>query len=504
MSVAPVGFNPEPLSLWEADSSKDVPRICYIVREAFFWGEEFRRKDCPRITEDQVLEAMERKGAKWLLLKEGWRTIAAVLYQKDSKAVGHIQMLSKQVKYLKGCGAQLLQKVEALVPQRYIFLWCIEPKLSDWYAKSGYRKTGLTDFYDWSFIKPGPYEKIRICQMYKKTREGLVSFVYNPFPLHHLIKLGLSGIAASYQEALISTGFVNLKYVVLYDSGIPKTTFTAIIDKIAGLKSVRLLALCATPSLPKSRVVQLEILASKKKGIKIRGANGERLGSAQLDWDAYYAAKKAAGKKGLREATFIALELYKEEHYDELPNSIVDVGCGDGSGDTHALLEVGCKDILGIEADEGAIAQLKKNTSQEYKDHIQYMNGAFKEVHSSISNGSKDIVVCSFTFAYRPPEEFEEFFTNCVRLLKPNGFIAGQFFGPFKGSVNWRTYHTEKEVNDLLKRHGLELCFIKVDPEGTPEIFGSDEPYCGDLIHVVARKKAPPRSRAGSLVKRRC
>lgn len=234
--------------------------------------------------------------------------------------------------------------------------------------------------------------------------------------------------------------------------------------------------------LTESQIQDIQNLASSMKSFKILDSDGDRIGSLICDWSSYNQDKKNASTFGMRETTKKAVELFKKE-FGKLPEEILDFGAGTGQ-DALPLLGMGCPHVVALDAEEEALEILAENVPKELKHRIAFVNTPFKNYTvEKLFN----VINSSFSWPYRPSEEFPFFWKKTVELLAPNGYIAGQFFGKPAKAESGMTYHSKEDIENLIKNDFDMLWF---NQEKKTEVYGGENPPWGILYHVVARKKS--------------
>lgn len=225
--------------------------------------------------------------------------------------------------------------------------------------------------------------------------------------------------------------------------------------------------------------VLVVVNSNSKKGLKLVDENGEAFGSAYTDWSVYNHAKMNAHELQMRDTTKEALR-----YLENPPYFVIDFGAGTGQ-DTIPLLNREGFDVLAIDGDEEALGILKSHLSTSQQEHLTCYTGAF--IHFSHKQKA-DLLISSFTWPYRPQEDFAACWQKTIDVLKPGGIIAGHFFAPPIKRDPAMSYHTEEEVRKLLEEN-FELLWFRKDSTNVVPLFGGDEAPWGNLIHVVARKK---------------
>lgn len=285
------------------------------------------------------------------------------------------------------------------------------------------------------------------------------------------------------------TKLPQLKIVNLTGHSLCESSFEALVEAIKKNAAIKELHISKSLYQP-SQILELQFLASSKKGLKLIDSEGSKFGPAYTNWHDYNIEKREEFLNGMRETTSKALEYFMQDH-DRLPNFSLDFGAGTGR-DTIPLLQIGCPKVWAVDSDEEAMMILKENvkTIQNSTDlcHFSCHNSPFMDLQVM---EPVDLLIASYTWPYRPPLLFGECWKKCIDILKIGGYIAGHFFGPISDRYPDRgmTYHTEKEVRQLLSTSNFEIVWFKTDPEGSIfTLYGGNEPAWGELYHVVAKK----------------
>ncbi|CRX39166.1 class I SAM-dependent methyltransferase [Estrella lausannensis] len=213
------------------------------------------------------------------------------------------------------------------------------------------------------------------------------------------------------------------------------------------------------------------------KGIKLLDENEERFGNIYTDWHHYNMDKKDLCK--LNKTTLSALEKFPSP-----PERIIDFGAGTGQ-ETIALLQQGYPSVVAIDGDKEAIAILESR-AQEFIEGgaLETYTGPFLKYQPPVK---ADLFISSYTWPYRPHDEFNACWDKTIACVKPGGWIAGQFFGsPLKADPAM-TYHTEEEIRQLLKTD-FECITIHRESAESSVIYGGTSAPWGSLFHVVAQK----------------
>lgn len=270
------------------------------------------------------------------------------------------------------------------------------------------------------------------------------------------------------------------------DRELSDAEFTKLKEIVINTASIKTIVI--TKSLFKdSQLEGLQAFVSANKGVKVIDSTGQRVGPVYMDWHQYNLDKANAHENGMRITTIKALEeIQKEGKLHSL--RVLDFGAGTGQ-DSIPLVKLGCQEILAVDGDLEALEILKSHVPDDLKSHVTCVHTAFIKLDVP---KPYDLLVSSYTWPYRPPSDFPACWKKCVEVVKEEGYIAGQFFGPPKEIDPGLTFHTEQQIRDLLAPDFDIVYFVKI-PEGTklPLYGGADNsaPPWGDLFHVVARKK---------------
>ena len=112
-----------------------------------------------------------------------------------------------------------------------------------------------------------------------------------------------------------------------------------------------------------------------------------------------------------------------------------------------------------------------------------------------------DMLIASFTFPYRKPEDFLPMIEKAASSVRSGGILAGHLFTqPERGMKPGITYHTLEEAEQTLEKVGFDVKWIWKQEQGF-EIWNGDnnggttiddnplKREWGGLIHFVARKR---------------
>lgn len=297
-----------------------------------------------------------------------------------------------------------------------------------------------------------------------------------------------------------------LKKILLANRVMQDDAFEEFIKVISNNPSILELHLSKSLFSDESQIEKLQKLASSKKGLKIIDSEGGRFGAIYMDWHEYNLKKQDAHLAGIRETTEKALDYFQQE-LDAFPKTILDFGCGTGQ-DTIPLLKLlpSCY-VHAIDGDEEALRMLKSHVEQLPDCHVTVIDGDKEELEPNLlQHGISlirspfiemkltkpvDLFISSFTWPYRPPDQFGACWKKTIESVKDQGILAGHFFGPITGGKldPGLTYHTEAELKQLLADSGCEIIWFKEEKEGTEFniIAGDGQPSWGSLFHVVAK-----------------
>lgn len=196
--------------------------------------------------------------------------------------------------------------------------------------------------------------------------------------------------------------------------------------------------------------------------------------------DKYY----LAAKKGSLDIHHIGMRLLKR--YSSNVNSILDLGCGEGSRLDYIA---GQNNGFGIDISKKAI-ELAKKTYPQLKffignlESLQFPNNKFGLVYSA--------------YVLEHLEHPEKVIREALRVLKRNGvliFVAPNYGSPNRASPVYTKSRILKLLtgfwNDFIKiNHKSELKWEKVTPRDNPNTYTMDldtqiEPYLGSLISFL-------------------
>jgi hypothetical protein len=215
------------------------------------------------------------------------------------------------------------------------------------------------------------------------------------------------------------------------------------------------------------------------KGVKLLDDEGVSFGAAYTNWHIYNQDKKEACE--LNETTLKALK-----NFESPPKHVIDFGAGVGQ-ETLALLQCGCLSVVAIEGDNEAVAILRKRGEAFIeKESLVIFEGGFLKYSCE---KQADLFISSFTWPYRPQEDFAACWEKTEGCVKPGGWIAGHFFGAPPKADPAMSYHSRDEIYELLSLK-FENISIREEASSDHKIYGGNTPPWGILYHVVAQKKS--------------
>ena len=96
--------------------------------------------------------------------------------------------------------------------------------------------------------------------------------------------------------------------------------------------------------------------------------------------------------------------------------TVLDVGCGVGK--LTRLISGYCEKIYGIDLPE--IIEIARKT--EYKENTIFLPGTAQQL--PVEDNLADIIIYFASFHHVPPEEMDNAFKECKRVLKPGGLVC--------------------------------------------------------------------------------
>ena len=409
----------------------------------------------------------------WYVLKENREneeSVSTVLYETKGQLKGSIRMFCRRAgAELRGLGAKLLNEVIKKEKTRELSLWCADVcGLVSYYERLGFTKTTKQKSYDPFYLKPEMKGKISlikmrksVCTLNNENSNGIPVYKMPHVREKKLFDISGEKISDPDLEALLQIIEIN---PANYELRVTKSL-------LSGEQTKRLMELSG---------------ANEWKGFRIITTEGDNLGSVHTNWETYANQKREAYQDGMYETTRVGLDEYRK-HYQKNPEFIVDFGAGTGKDTINLGLE-NCPKIWAVDGDEPSLQTLRDNLKNKpCQGAVQCITSPFifLDVKDPV-----DLLVSSHTLPYRRPMDFPSCFEKCSKILQIGGFLAAHFFGPITGKYPdpGLTYHTEKELRELLS-HNFEIVWFKKDPEVTPcKIYGGEAPPWGDLFHVVAKK----------------
>lgn len=272
-----------------------------------------------------------------------------------------------------------------------------------------------------------------------------------------------------------------------------EAAFDLIINTIESAPGLRRLYVSKDHLTPEQQKRLVELTGNnQQKSLRICPSEGDLIDSIHTNWSAYAEEKRHDHiTTGMRETTRKAVDFFFAD-FKKLPGFVVDFGAGTGN-DTIPLAKMGCPLVWALDGEKKSLKILLENVVEVEKSfgnlnsEIICINTPFIDLEIT---EQADLLIASFTWPYRRPQDFPECWKKCVNTVKVGGYISGQFFGPLtdRNPDPGMTYHTEEELRLLLK-DDFEIKWFHKDAEGTAmKLFGGDKPGWGDLFHVVAKR----------------
>lgn len=483
---------------------EDASSIEKIVNGAISKADTFRIEGLDRITAKEIKNNMKTyNDPHWYVLKSDIENcVSTLLYQPKTPKKGSIQMFATRVDMQhQGLGAKLLKEVLIRENAKNVSLWCVDKSsLVKYYEKLGFRQTGKRKDYDAEYLKPEMIGLIKVVQMKKAMEKAEIYSDAKLRKIHHdelTTKSRLQTILDLSQQKIQARLFSLMNFELLLKMPIKKINvsgqvlsddiFKQVVTAIKTNNKIKELHVTKEYLTEEQKIELMQLTGTNElKGFKITTSEGSNLGSVHTNWSAYAEAKKDAYKNGMHEATFQALTEFRKE-YNRNPNAIIDFGAGTGT-DTINLALQGCPYIMAVDGDTESLRILKKEFNRVQKEQklfskVTCINTPFIKLEIS---EPVEMLVSSFTWPYRRPSDFLACFDKCIQLVKIGGYISGNFFGPLSRIDPGLTYHTKKDIEDLLS-HNFKIRWFRED-KGSFKIYGGEIPPWGILYHVVAKK----------------
>lgn len=158
----------------------------------------------------------------------------------------------------------------------------------------------------------------------------------------------------------------------------------------------------------------------------------------------------------------------------------IDLGCGDGI-ETLALLDAGWQ-VLAIDREPAAIANVQSKARSEHQPHLEARTASFEDLQLP----ETDFVYAGYSLPFCKPEYFDHLWANITACIRPGGRFAGQLFGIRDSWANnpEMTFHSAQQVNSLLAP-GFEIETLQeVDEDG--EAFAGPKHW--HVFDIIGRK----------------
>ena len=148
-----------------------------------------------------------------------------------------------------------------------------------------------------------------------------------------------------------------------------------------------------------------------------------------------------------------------ETHFSSLKNlSVLDVGCGIGLMDRYWSSSL--PGLVGVDVSKESLAAAEKNNPQ-----VKYV--AYDGKHLPFADQTFDALVLVCVLHHIAPEQWEVFFLELKRTLKPNGLILIYEHNPYNPATQWIVSRCEFDddavllrpgkIKSLAKRSGLQV-----------------------------------------------
>jgi hypothetical protein len=328
--------------------------------------------------------------------------------------------------------------------------------------------------------------------------------------------------------------FKRLKSINLGNLKLSDTSLKMLIDKIEQTQIVNKLIVNPSNLTELQKKALYKLAQDGRKGLVLMDLECKRFGPLFTNYEAYFESKAKVQKGELSDITKKALELFKQTHQNAFPACVVDFGCGDGT-DTVPLSKAGCKTIWAVDSDEQGIKALRANlrllslnsriikhsvvqnivkiSASNEKEKQSAAGAAVSVVKSAVSvvhlcqshflefEGAApvDFLVSSYTWPYRSPDRFGDMWERQLKFLQIGAIIVGQFFEKPDNPKENMTYHTEKQVQQLLEKDFDILVFVTQKSEEIVVHGDGSPPEFKAVYHVVARKKAATAATAATV-----
>lgn len=206
-------------------------------------------------------------------------------------------------------------------------------------------------------------------------------------------------------------------------------------------------------------------------------------------WHDYNLAKKDAYLLGMTPTAKKGIEIYLADKQTK-PNFILNIGASTGQ-EVIPLAQQGCQNIWAVDPDEEALNFLQDSLNAlSLNSQIRCIKSPFLKLE--VNSNTVDLLIATYVLPYISPNQFQNCWRKCHEVVKPGGYIAADFFGPFSNRPldPEMTYHTEQQVKDLFAQ-GWQIVWFEKEPEesGRKTYGGNGPPPSGDLYRVVAKKQ---------------
>lgn len=173
--------------------------------------------------------------------------------------------------------------------------------------------------------------------------------------------------------------------------------------------------------------------------------------------------------------------LIKALGFVENRGTAVDLGSGD-LVDSQFLLSQGFHKIIAIDKESPP----KNLLEQLQTSNFEFVQSSFDEF--TFPENEYDLINAHYSLPFNSSETFQQVWNGIEGSLVSGGVFAGQFFGhkdAWNNSNRELTFHTEKEVRNLLAR--MEI--LEFEEEEVDRKIASGHMKHWHLFHVIAKTK---------------
>jgi SAM-dependent methyltransferase len=183
---------------------------------------------------------------------------------------------------------------------------------------------------------------------------------------------------------------------------------------------------------------------------------------AQARWEKYYELSRHWPPREF---------LVKNVGRFDSPGFAIDLGSGTGT-DSRFLLEKGWE-VLAIDAQEIALTTLLSLTLAEHRANLQTRQASFEKLsEGTLALPPADLIWAGNSLPFCHPDHFESLWDTILTVLKPNGRLIGDLFGPRHAWASHESmnFHSKEDVLNLLD--GLTLEYLAEEEGQQPTTQG--------------------------------